>query len=207
MHPKPPTSDPPSSESPPCDCGKHALVSFNSVSLCVDCYYKFEVARTLGLRSAVMAMNNAAAQLDHITGLKNFTPKMQVPDIPEGPIILNNIKVSNSVVGSINTGTVQTIDVSITYLSEGGNEEVSRALKALTEAVINSSELSRTDRQDLLDQIAYLSEQAAGAAKDRKPGMIKAALSTIRQAAETLSTIVVAWNGAESILYKHFWPS
>ncbi len=185
-------------------CGKCAVVSVNDARLCVDCYYKFEVAKTLGARLAIMAMNHAAAEMDHLTGLHNFTPRMQVPDIPRGPIILNNIKVDNSVVGSINTGNVQTIDVSITYLKDAGNEAVSKALKELTEAIANEATLAKADKDNMLDQLAYLSEQAAGAAKDRKPGMIKAALGAISQTAATVSAVAAAWNAAGPLLKAFF---
>lgn len=146
-------------------CGKPAVVSINAVSLCVDCYYKLEVAETLGARLAIISMNFAAEEMDRVTGLHNFTPRMQVPDIPRGPIILNNIKLNNSVVGSINTGNVQTVDVSITCLREAGNEAISKALKDLTEAIANEPTLRKDEKNNLLDQLAYLSEQAVGAAK------------------------------------------
>ena len=157
-------------------CDKLAIAVVNGTPLCVDCYYKFEVARTLGARLAIINMNYAAAEMDHITGLRNFTPRMQVPDIPKGPVILNNIKIDNSVVGWINTGNIETVDVSISYLEHSGNKDISAALKILTEAIVNNAHVSSSAKSNMLDQVAYLSEQAANAAKDRKPGMIVATL-------------------------------
>ncbi len=127
-----------------------------------------------------------------------------MPDIPKGPLILNNIKISNSVVGSINTGNVQSIDVSITVLKEAGNAKISDALKALAEAVANSHAVSPADRDAMLDQVAYLSEQAVAAAKDRRPGMIRSALSSITKGATAVSAIATAWADAEPLLKTHF---
>jgi len=188
----------------PCgQCGKQSVVFFGVVHLCVSCYYEFEVARTLGFRIAAIGQNNAAAHMDFITGMP-LTPRIQVPDLPKGPIHMHNIKVDNSVVGAINTAEVHTIDVNITYLKQGGNAQLGEVLKRLTEAIANTKAIGDEERQNLLDQVAYLSEQAASAAKDRKPGMVKAALSAIASGATAVEGIEAAWNAAEPLLKSLF---
>jgi hypothetical protein len=186
-----------------CQCHKPAIAVSGGIALCVDCFYKLQVAQTLAARLAIINMNFAADQMDHVSGLKNFTPKMQVPDLPKGPIILNNIKVDNSVVGTINTGNVQTIDVSITYLENAGNTTVSNTLKLLTEAIANEGSISKVEKDHMLDQVAYLSEQAVNV-KDRKPGMIKAAFGALTQTANSVTAIATAWNAAEPLLKNFF---
>ena len=180
------------------------MASANDVPVCIDCYYKFEVACTLGFRLAAIGMNHASVEMDFMTGLHNFSPKIQVPEIPKGPMILNNIKIDNSVVGSVNTGTVHSIDVAVTYLDNGGNKQVSHALAQLTELIVNSSEMAAPEKNNMLDQVSYLSEQAASAAKDRKPGMIKAALGAITQASGAVTAIETAWTATKALLEGHF---
>ena len=71
-----------------------------------------------------MAMENrAAADLESIVGLPGMLPRIQIPPLPSAPLTLNNIKVDNSVVGSINTGNVRAIDVNLTYLYGAGNDK------------------------------------------------------------------------------------
>jgi len=130
---------------------------------------------------------------------------MQVPDLPPAPFTLNNIHVDRSTVGAINTGEVAKIDVSITLLQQAGNKDISEALRSLTQAIIDASEMPEDSKSQALDQVGYLSEQAAAAAKDRKPGMIRAALSAITQTATTVSAVATAWNAAEPILKAHFF--
>lgn len=197
------------SESPatagPCgQCSRPAIVGVNGAALCVECYYRFEVARTLGFRIAAIGMNHAASEMDAITGLRNITPRIQVPDIPKGPLILNNIKVDNSVVGSINTGNVQSIDVSVTVLRDAGNDKISNALMGLAEVIANSHDIRAPDKDSLLDQVAYLSEQAVAAAKDRRPGMIRAAVTSIAHGAATVTAIATAWAAAAPLLKTYF---
>jgi hypothetical protein len=162
------------------------------------------VAQTLQLRNAAIGSNAAAQQMDFVSGLRNLTPRMQVPDLPPAPLTLNNIRVDRSTVGAINAGEVAGIDVSITVLEQAGNKNVSEALKQLTQAIVDASDISKESKSQTLDQVAYLSEQAAAAAKDRKPGMIKAACAALTQVATTTTALATAWNAAEPILHGHF---
>lgn len=180
-------------------CGKVAV----SQGLCVDCLYKVALAQTLMMRNAVIMANHAAAELDMIAPYGPPTPQMQLPELPKGPAIMHNIHVSDSVVGSINTGTIQTVDVNIEYLKTGGNKELAEALQRLTESIANESALASDDKNILLDQVAYLSEQASGPANVRKRGLIKAAmdsLSTFANGANSVTTITIAWQHVEPIL-------
>ncbi len=183
--------------------GRPAILVVEGLPLCVACYYQLQVAQTLGFRIAAIGMNHAAAEMDYMTGLGQ-SPRMQVPDIPRGPFILNNIKVDNSVVGSINTGNVQSIDVSITYLKESGNEQISAALKSLAEVIANATAIPAPEKNQLLDQVAYLSEQAVAAAKDRRPGMIQAAFAAITQGSGAIAAVATAWQAAAPLLKSYF---
>ena len=185
-------------------CGRQAVCVINGATLCVSCYYELEVARTLGFRLSAINMNLAAAEMDMVTGLRNFTPKIQVPDLPRGPLHLHNIRIDNSVIGVVNTGEVQTIDVHITHLKQGGQVEIGDVLKRVTEAIANSQDLSSSQKAEMLESLGYLSEQAAGAAKDRRPSIIKATLGALTQGAAAVATLSEAWSTAAPILSKYF---
>jgi hypothetical protein len=67
--------------------------------------------------------------MDEVCGLLHTGARMQVPPPPRGPIILNNFKVDDSVIGSLNTGNVQATDVNLAYLRSTGNDKARDALK------------------------------------------------------------------------------
>lgn len=124
--------------------------------------------------------------------------------ITREPMILNNIKVKNSVVGTINTGNVQAIDVSLTNMHNTGNDKAGDALKALKEAILGDTSISGTQKNELVEQVTFLSEQTAIANKDRKTGLIRATLGALGQAAGTVSAMSEAWQAAEPILKSLF---
>lgn len=184
-------------------CGKPSI----SEDLCIDCLWKYDVAQTLRLQNEIILVNQAAAEMDTIVPFGAPTPRMQLPEIPKKPIVMHNIHISDSVVGSINTGTVGTVDVHITHLKQGGNNDLADALRQLTEAIANEPTLISDTKNNLLDQVAYLSEQASGTAKDRKRGMIKAvidSLDSFAQSSNSMATIVTAWQQAEPLLKTIF---
>ncbi|MBY5698488.1 hypothetical protein [Rhizobium leguminosarum] len=185
-------------------CGRPAVWRVGNAPLCVDCFHKFEVARTLDFRIAAIGMNYAAAEMDHLVPFGGQSPRIQVPDIPRGTTILNNIKVDNSVVGSINTGNVASIDVNISYLKKAGGDEVSAALVELTETIARANDLDDGQKQVLLDQVEFVSEQAVKGADGRRPGMISAALSALDSTSKATASLSAIWNNAYPII-RHFF--
>jgi hypothetical protein len=125
-----------------------------------------------------MAMQNqAAAELENIAGVRpGLFPRIKIPPAPSAPITLNN-----SVVGALNTGVVREIEVNLTHLQNSGNHKATDALKALTETILRDPSADNTQKSDLVEHIAFLSEQAVLPAKDRKPAVIKTTLSTLAQ--------------------------
>ena len=64
-------------------------------------------------------------------------------------------------------------------MSSGGNDKARDALKILTEAILSTRALS-VNQNELVDQVAYLAEQAAAPVRDRKPGVIKSTIAAAK---------------------------
>jgi hypothetical protein len=134
-------------------CGKPAINDVSGVPLCVDCYYRFTVAQTLQFRMNAAMANHAMDQMDEISGLPSGG-RIVLPPIPQPPFTLNNIKLDNSVVGAINTGTVKTIDVNLTHLHNAGNDRAGDALAQLTEAILSSNMLDPKQKNEMAELVA-----------------------------------------------------
>jgi hypothetical protein len=152
------------------------------------------------LRHAMAMQNQAAAALESIPGVRpGLFPRITIPPTPSAPITFNN-----SVVGAVNTGVVRDIEVNLTHLQNSGNDKATDALKALTEAILRDPSADNTQKNDLVEHIAFLNEQAVLPAKDRKPAVIKTTLGTLTQAAGTVTAMAGAWQVAEPILKTLF---
>ena len=205
------TADTPTA--PTCSqCGRTAIAKVNDVPICIDCYTKLQTANAQAqtafvatLRHLMAMSNQAAADLESIAGVRpGLFPRAQIPPLPSAPFTQNNIRFDNSVVGAMNTGSVRDIEVHLTHLKNSGNEKATDALEALTNAILRDFSIDITQKSDLVEQIAFLSEQAVLGPKDRKPGVIKTTLSALAQAAGTLTAMGGAWQVAEPILKTLF---
>ena len=76
--------------------------------------------------------NQAIASMEMITGVTGY-PRYQVPEpspiIQRGPMNFPNIKIDRSVVGAINSGDVQRIEVAMNNIQALGGEALAGSLK------------------------------------------------------------------------------
>jgi hypothetical protein len=116
---------------------------------------------------------------------------------------MTKINILNSTIGILNTGqikNIESININIGKLNDAGSDEIANALRNLTAAVVESTELAGDDKSDALEQLESLSEQAILPASERnKPGVVKAVFTTLNgtlAAAGSLAGIWSAWGPA-----------
>lgn len=75
-------------------------------------------------------INHANDQADAMIGFSPMDPRFPPPSpvLNVGGVHLHNIHIENSVVGALNTGTVERLDVSITTLRETGEPDLAAAI-------------------------------------------------------------------------------
>jgi hypothetical protein len=106
----------------------------------------------------------------------------------EEPTVTNihNITVqAGSLVGAINTGQVERIDVAIDHIKLGGDTALAQSLAQFTEGLLADAQLHENDKKEILEQLSFLSNQTAPEAP-RIPGMMmRSALEGITKAVTT----------------------
>lgn len=74
---------------------------------------------------------------------------------------MHNIHVNNSVVGTINTGSIGTVDQSISALVQSGEPTLADAIKGLSEGILQSGDLTRNQKNELIESLSVISREAA----------------------------------------------
>ncbi|RJY09770.1 hypothetical protein [Aurantiacibacter aquimixticola] len=150
--------------------------------------------------------NMAAEEMDAVIGFGPRSPTIHIPNAPVPPLYYNDqsVKVSGGNVGAINMGAARDIQVSLQTITKNGDVEVADKLADLTNAIMNAPETDDIVKNDLLEQIAVLSEQASASKDERKPGAIKAIFSAIKDGAAAISGVGGAWETVEPLLTNHF---
>jgi len=135
--------------------------------------------------------NHLIAQMEAIAGLPGLFPKCEIPQ--PIPIINKNINVTNSTVGTINNGYIQSLNVNISKIAGKGQEELATQLKEFAEKIIEEKHLTTEIKNEILEQVEFLSNQLA-AKQPLKKGIIKSVLNYIPNLISTSESLLNLWN-------------
>lgn len=181
-------------------CGKQAIVQVGQALLCVDCHHKWQVTQTMIMQQHAIMMNLALEEMDAVTGFIGPSYRMRVPELPRPSVTANTVNVSNSTVGAINQGTVKDIIVHMKTLHDAGKVDAEHAFRALAKAIIEAQSLDATAKNEALEQVEYLSGQAAAEPAARKPGMIRAAMQALGAALGAAADLAALWEQVGSTI-------
>jgi len=129
-------------------------------------------------------LNFASAELDMAAGLPGFTPRFPPrprPVVITGNTVLNNIKIANSQIGIVNTGTIGTIDNAVGLIRESGNQDVAKMLATMTEALANDAAIDRRTRDEALELLSAVATEAATPKEARRVTVARALLVDLSQ--------------------------
>jgi len=201
------TDGPPLTERPACgNCGKPAFSYMNDFPVCIDCGYKVQHAHWMEMSHNIAMLNHADRELAIACGMPQLANPIEIPRAPMPPITYNNqsVTVTGGTVGVINTGNVEQIRVNLQSLSETAAVDLVEPLKLLTEAILEAQDADADLKNELLEQVAALTEQAKEKPEARKGGTIKALFSAVKTGASTIGSVASAWTSVETLLRTHF---
>jgi hypothetical protein len=196
-------------------CDNPAIFQYaGSIPLCADCYYKVAQADFMQQQATHNKLSWAASQLNYLgqqlyVSTGGLVPLRQaiIPKPPDAPININSfnqIKVSDSSVGVINTGTLLNIDTSISVMQQRGDQELANTIKKLTQAVYDSIEVSANLKDSILEQLEFILNEALSSKDNRRKGVVKTIINSLGQSLQTFAALVTIWNGVEPLLKTFF---
>lgn len=148
-----------------CQCDKSAMyrAGEQNIALCLDCCFKFSQIQQQQIEHNERMMNYLSDMISASVGLPPMGPRF--PPRPHPVVVagakLHNIHVNNSVVGTINTGSIETVDQSISALVQVGEPALAEAIKALSEAILQSGDLTRNQKNELIESLSVISKETA----------------------------------------------
>ena len=188
----------------PTTCSQCDTPAMPGFWLCVQHYLMFQQAQWLGFTQTAAIFNQMERQI--AIGHGGLIPPNYI-EIPPPPsmgdnLTFNNINVTDSQVGLVNTGTIkriQRLDASITIFAAKDNDELAEALKCFTQRLFDS-EVAPSAKEEIAQQLEYLVAQAQAEPTQRSPGINKSVLAGIEQATATLEPLVKAWANLKPLL-------
>jgi hypothetical protein len=173
-------------------CGKPAVIKSDEVSLCVDCFAKYQDALTkqqLANQQQTALLMSMINYMDrHMWAQIGMMPPNQI-EIPSlvsslgDQIVTNTFNIANSVIGVLSAGqqnSLRNIAVNLQGLQAPQTQEVAAALKAVAEAIAESAELAIEAKTEALEYLEELSAQAARQPAQRsKPSALRAIVASL----------------------------
>ena len=115
-----------------------------------------------------------------------------------------NIEINNSTVYQLNLGQILgDMNNAVTTLTQNGHTDIASALKGLIERIAASDDPA-LNKKDVLEHLAFISQEAALSATDRKQGLVRTALSHVQTAVQAAATLSQAWTTFGPIIEGFF---
>jgi len=176
-----------------CDKPAMYLVGPKQIPLCLDCNLK-------STQIAQIQNDMLQKEMNYLTDCMEMTAGISIgaPRFPEKKTInvqgvnLNNIKINNSTVGVVNTGNIESVDISVTSLTNGGQKELAEAIKLIIESVLSNQELEKKNRDEIIEILSILSSEATAPKEKRhnsSMSILVNRLSTLLSLATSLSSL------------------
>jgi len=186
----------------PCSqCGKPAVFEWNGHPICVGCNLKIQQAFQIRDNALKEQENFLLDQMEAVTGLYGVTPrhKIQTPVIHRGPMNFHSIKVDRSVVGAINTGSVEKMEVALNNIhASNQNPELEGRLKEFTETVLKDAALSVQTKDEIVEQLTALAAELAKPQESRSKGVVMAVVKSV--AASIPAALIEHWDKIKAML-------
>jgi hypothetical protein len=186
-------------------CERPALwnVGENGPALCLECMHKLQQIQNAQFVQNAAMLNLAMGEMDAVGELfgvpasSRLIPVAAIAQSMRGKTVLNNISINNSTVGLVNTGDLAKIDAAITLTRDTDAEAIGAQIQKLTQAIIDSGELTPDQKKEMLDLVQALADQVV---RERKPSVMNALLTAIKERTEGAANIVTVVQGLAELI-------
>jgi hypothetical protein len=167
--------------------------------VCLDCHTKLATLIDREIETTQSEMNYFSDQISAAAGLPisapRYAPRPRHTSIV-GTNVNNKIEVTNSVVGTINTGRIGQVNQSIDAIQKAGSGDVASALSELTNAILQSQLLATAQKNEAVELLGEIAKQAALPQPERQNSIALVLLdrvSTIAGLAADVTELASKW--------------
>ena len=188
-------------------CSTPAVWDMGGTYLCVNCYAKLQQAAYLQYIQLASLINQQLDSMDNIVGLPVTGGRLRIPTpttINADQTTFNNIRVNDSIVGTINTGNVQKLDSRVSAMRGENREELANAIQQLTQAILNAPDLQPSNKNSALECLSFLSDQALTPETERQSTVGKTIVSTLEKILANTGSLASIWSAVKPLFDSLF---
>jgi hypothetical protein len=187
-------------------CNRPALykITDQEIPLCLECFHKWQSIQNMQFLQNAIMMNQAMDDMDMISGISLGGGRIPVTALARAmqkAPVFNNISVTNSQVGIINTGDLAKIDAAITMTKDSDADAIGQRLKVLVQAIVDANEVNANSKKEMIELIQALSDEIV---RSRKRPVIMALIKSIEDRAKGLNAILKLVGGLVAAITQLF---
>lgn len=187
-------------------CDKPAMYQLgNGAIVCLDCCQKIQQMSRAQMADSARMMNYLGESIEYTMGVRDQPPRIQVPEeqLTIQQTTHNHIQVDRSVVGTINTGAISTLNQSLDNIYQNDGESMSQVIKQFTEAFLKDRDVSQTDKEQLLEEIAFLTQQLSDNNTIPLKSKVSSSISAIERIIAASASLVTLWDPINTFIQQH----
>lgn len=189
-------------------CGKPAMFLVGpeqNVPVCLDCNLKIVQMNAIQAEQLERELNYLSGEMEAIVGLPEFLPRYpERRPVQVTRPTFNQIRVSNSSIGILNTGNIETVSAAVTAISGSGDEALATAIRELRDAIVSDGALNPEAKDKLLEVLGVVSTEATAPKERRKKFAIRPLLRELGDLARDSASLFDAWNRLRALIEAAF---
>lgn len=195
---------------PKCNnCDKNALYQLpGGVLLCLDCYEKLARIQQTNIANLMAMENQLLDHMDEITGIPSYARyKIPQPIIYRDNKMQNFINVDKSIIGSINTGVINSLNQSMNNINNNINTELAKLLSQFTKAIIESKEIEDQCKNEVLEKLSFITEQIVVPGPQQKKSLVKSIFRSLKESLNSSASLITIWQTIQPFINQIFGNS
>lgn len=191
---------------PKCNqCNNNAMYQIQGGTLlCLNCYEKLARIQQATLANLMAHQNQIMDHVDEITGIPSSARyKIPQPIIYKDNKMQNFINVNESVIGSINTGVINSLNQSMNNINNI-NPDLASLLSKLTNAILESTEIENDNKNEALEDLDFITEQINLPDKQKKKSLVKKTFNSLKEILHSSSSLITIYQAIVPYIDKIF---
>ncbi|MFH0852463.1 MAG: hypothetical protein V1845_02585 [bacterium] len=187
-------------------CDKEAIDALNNGKGPAFCLEHMNMYQNMISRHLADLQKQEDSILDYVemtTGVP-LRPSKPTPVMHQGNLTVNNLKIDRSNIGVVNTGTVNDINASITFIENTGNIKLANGLKNISEKIIESPNLEKLQKAEVLEQLSFIGNEIRVVPEKRNNSVIKSILKSISNILSISSDLTTLWLAFYPLVKSYF---
>ncbi len=156
------------------------------------------------VRNLMAMVNDAENSIDAMFGLAPRRPmqipiRQQVIHAPQTTVNDHSIHIDHSMVGVVNSGTVGTLNASVSLIQQT-NPEMAEQIRTLIDQVSSNQDLEQATRKEVIEQVSFLMSQMSVPSAERNSSVLKTVFSAIGITLSTSADLYTLWEALHPAL-------